>query len=305
MTRLAPRGVRSPLLARTRPGAMPMPVRQDVRAFTKPSVHEEWADKAAGVRALDQGDNVVTMFDVIGEDFWSGGGVTARKVAAQLRAIGERPVEVQINSPGGDMFEGIAIYNVLREHKAAITVKVMGMAASAASIIAMAGDTVEIGAASFVMIHNCWVVAVGNRHDLAETAEWLEPFDRAMVDLYAARSGQAPAAIAKWMDAETYMSGSLAIERGFADAFLPADAIVQGDAAKSADRTLNDVRVMELSLVSAGMSRSDARARISKIKGTTIAGTPDAAHDAAPEATPGAGAEDWSGLAGLIATLRS
>jgi ATP-dependent protease ClpP protease subunit len=96
--------------------------------------------------------------------------ITAKGVAAQLRAIGDRPVEVQINSPGGDMFEGFAIYNVLREHPQAITVKIMGMAASAASIIAMAGDTIEIGAASFIMIHNCEVVAVGNRHDMAETA---------------------------------------------------------------------------------------------------------------------------------------
>jgi ATP-dependent Clp protease protease subunit len=85
------------------------------------------------------------MFEDIGEDFWTGGGITAKKVSPQLRAIGDRPVEVQLNSPGGDMFEGIAIYNVLREHPQDITVKVMGMAASAASLIAMAGDTVEIG----------------------------------------------------------------------------------------------------------------------------------------------------------------
>jgi ATP-dependent Clp protease protease subunit len=173
-------------------------------------------------RAGSAGDNVITMFDVIGEDFWSGGGVTAKKVAAQLRAIGDRPVEVQINSPGGDMFEGIAIYNVLREHPAAVTVKVMGMAASAASIIAMAGDTIEIGAASFLMIHNCWVVAVGNRHDMAETAAFLEPFDQAMADVYAAaHRARQRIKVAKWMDAETYMSGQMAIDRGFADALLP------------------------------------------------------------------------------------
>src|SRR3546814_13007802 len=82
------------------------------------------------------------------------------------------------------MFEGIACYNVLREHPQTVTVKVMGMAASAASIIAMAGDQIEIGAASFLMIHNCWVMAMGNRHDMAETAEWLAPFDAAMADVY-------------------------------------------------------------------------------------------------------------------------
>lgn len=279
------------VFASARPGAMPLPVRQDVHAFTKPEVFDRWSEDAAGVRALAGGDNVITMFDTIGEDFWSGGGVTAKKVAAQLRAIGDRPIEVQINTPGGDMFEGIAIFNVLREHSQPITVKIMGMAASAGSIIAMAGDRIEIGAASFVMIHNCWVVAIGNRHDMAETSEWLAPFDQAMTDLYAARTGQDATAVARWMDAETFMSGSQAIERGFADALLPADTMKTDDDAKASDRSVNDLRAMELQLVSAGMSRTDARARINKIKGTP---------GAALEGTPGAAETEW---AGAIASL--
>lgn len=285
------------VMAAARPGAMPLPIRQDVHAFTKPDVFDRWSDAAAGVRALSMGDNVITMFDVIGEDYWSGGGITAKKVAAQLKAIGDRPVEVQLNSPGGDMFEGIAIFNVLREHPKDITIKVMGMAASAASIIAMAGDRVEMGAASFLMIHNCWVLAIGNRHDMRQTSEWLEPFDQAMVDVYAARTGQKPADIAKWMDAETYMSGSQAIERGFADALLSSDEMVLDENAQASDRDVNDLRALELQLVSAGMSRSKARARINQIKGTPGAALNDP--------TPGAGEEDWSGLAGLIATLRN
>lgn len=285
------------VMAAARPGAMPLPIRQDVHAFTHHDVFDRWSDAAAGVRALSMGDNVITMFDVIGEDYWSGGGITAKKVAAQLKAIGDRPVEVQLNSPGGDMFEGIAIFNVLREHPKDITIKVMGMAASAASIIAMAGDRVEMGAASFLMIHNCWVLAAGNRHAMRETSEWLEPFDQAMVDVYAARTGQKPADIAKWMDAETYMSGSQAIERGFADALLSSDEMVLDENAQASDRDVNELRALELQLVSAGMSRSKARARINKIKGTPGAALNDP--------TPGAGEEDWSGLAGLIATLRN
>ena len=110
--------LRSRPFARPRPGALPVPARQDVSALTSPQVFDRWSADAAGIRpsALELGDNAITMFDVIGEDYWSGGGVTAKKVAAQLRAIGDRAVEVQINSPGGDMFEGLAIYNVLREH---------------------------------------------------------------------------------------------------------------------------------------------------------------------------------------------
>jgi ATP-dependent protease ClpP protease subunit len=260
-------------------------------------VFDKWADSAAGVRALAKGDNVITMFDSIGEDFWTGGGVTAKKVASQLRAIGDRPVECQINSPGGDVFEGIAIYNVLREHPQAVTIKIMGMAASAASIIAMAGDTIEIGAASFIMIHNTWVVAAGNRHDMREVGDWLEPFDKALVDVYAARSGKDAKDIAKWMDAETFMSGSLAIERGFADALLPADALTVEESVKAQDLKVNELRAMELTLVSAGRSRTEARASINKIKGTPGAASEDG--------TPGAAAKDWSGLAGLLATLQT
>lgn len=286
------------IFAKARPGAMPMPASRDVSALTKPQVFEKWSADAAGLRpsALEQGDNVITMFDVVGEDFWSGGGITAKKVASQLRAIGDRPVEVQINSPGGDMFEGIAVYNVLREHSQPVTIKVMGMAASAASIIAMAGDTIEIGAASFIMIHNCWVLAMGNRHDMRETADFLEPFDQAMVDVYTQRSGGDAKKIAKWMDDETFMSGSMAIERGFADALLDADAVKVDEKAKAQDREVNDLRALELELVSAGHSRSEARARINKIKGT-----PGAAHD---DATPGAG-EHLTDLLGLAAFLKS
>ncbi len=282
------------VMAKARPAALPLPVRQDVHAFTKPSVFDEWGRDAAGIRAVATNDNVVTMFDVIGEDYWSGGGVTAKRITSQLRAIGDRPVEVQINSPGGDMFEGIAIFNVLREHPQPVTVKVMGMAASAASIIAMAGDHIEIGAASFLMVHNCWVVAVGNRHDMAETAEWLAPFDQAMVDLYAMRTGQDAKAVAKWMDSETYMSGSQAIERGFADALLPADAMKTDETAQSSDRQVNELRALELQLVSAGATRTQARDRINKIKGTP---------GAAPDATPGAGNE-WSGLSAELLNFR-
>ena len=286
------------VFAKGRPSALPQPANRDVQAFTKPQVLDKWSGDAAGVRALERGDNVITMFDVIGEDWWTGGGVTAKKVAAQLRAI-EGPVEVQINSPGGDMFEGIAIYNVLREHPYPVTIKVMGMAASAASIIAMAGDTVEIGAASFLMIHNCWVVAMGNRHEMREVSDFLEPFDAAMADVYAARSGQDVSDVAKWMDAETFMSGSQAIERGFADALLSADKVTTDEAAKARDRANNELRATELQLVSAGLTRTQARERINRIKGT-----PGAALD--NPATPGAGDPELTGvLADLLATIRA
>jgi hypothetical protein len=147
------------------------------------------------------------------------------------------------------------------------------------------------------MIHNCWVVAIGNRHDMAETAEWLAPFDQAMAEVYAARSGQKVDAVAKWMDAETYMSGSMAVERGLADALLPADQVTTDEKTKADDTTTNKLRAMELTLVSGGMSRSQARARINEIKGTP---------GAAPATTPGAGGDDWTAEASkLLAALKA
>lgn len=285
------------IYASARHKALPVPVSRDISALTKPQVFDKWSQDAAGIRAVERGDNVITMFEVIGEDYWSGGGITAKKVTSQLRAIGDRPVEVQINSPGGDMFEGIAIYNVLREHSQPITIKVMGMAASAASIIAMAGDDIRIGAASFIMIHNCWVMAMGNRHDLKETAEFLAPFDQAMVDLYAARSGQKTTDIAAWLDAETYMSGSQAIERGFANSLLSADAMQIDPAAQARDRGINDLRAMELSLVSSGNTPAEARERIDKLRSLNQSGTE-------PSNSLHSSKDDYSGLAGLLAELQ-
>lgn len=287
--------------AKARPGALPLPASRGVSALSKPSVLDKWAEEAAGIRAVARGDNVITMFGSIGEDFWEEG-ITAKKVTSQLRAIGDRPVEVQINSFGGDMFEGIAIFNVLREHPQPITVKIMGMAASAASIIAMAGDEILISSASFIMIHNCWVMAIGNRHDLSETAEWLGPFDRAMVDLYAERTGAEAGEIAKWMDAETFMSGSTAVERGFATGLLGADQLVVEEDTQASDRQVNELRALELSLVAGGSTRAAARERINKIKGD---GTPGAA-GTRNTPTPGAGDSELAGtLADLLSTIRS
>lgn len=288
---------RPKVFAKARPGALPVPERRDVHALTRPEVIARH-DEAAGIRALASGDTVITMFDAIGEDPWSAtGGVTAKKVAAQLRAIGERPVEVQINSPGGDMFEGIAIYNVLREHPQPITVKVMGMAASAASIIAMAGDTVEIGAASFLMIHKCWVLAMGNADDMVETAAWLRPFDEAMAAVYAARSGLDATETLKLMKAETWFSGQAAVDKGFADTLLPSDKLTVDANAMTEDQRINKLRAMELKLMMTGESRSEARAHVNEIRGTT--------DSAPPASTTDSAGSDWSGLSGLLATLQA
>lgn len=242
------------------PGAPESRVHAGVSCQISPRALDRWNP---GVRAAaaDE-DRAISVYDVIGYDYWTGEGVTAKRVAAALRSMGAGPVTVNVNSPGGDMFEGLAIYNLLREHKGEVTVKVLGLAASAASVIAMAGDTVQIARAGFLMIHNAWVVAMGNRNDLREYADTLEPFDRAMADIYAARTGQEQKAMAKLMDAETWIGGSDAVEDGFADELLASDQVEQ----KGAKASASAVRRIEMALRSTGMPKSEAMRLISEFK---------------------------------------
>ncbi len=237
------------------------------------SAMERWN---GGIKAAKSDDNSISVFDVIGAD-WYGDGVTASRIAAALRSIGGADVTVNINSPGGDMFEGLAIYNLLREYEGKVTVKVLGLAASAASIIAMAGDEVQIGRGAFLMIHNCWVYAMGNRHDLQQIAADMVPFDKAMNDIYGARTGLDAATIDAMMDAETYIGGSDAVEKGFADRLLGADEIADGD-----DSPAAALRKLDATLAKTDMPRSERRKLLKALTGSK----PGAA--ANPEGMPGA-----------------
>jgi len=248
---------------RNLPGAPEGRPRSAVRSEISARALARWD---AGVRAADDdADRTISIYDVIGYDYWTGDGVTAKRIAGALRSLGPGPVTVNINSPGGDLFEGLAIYNLLREHDGEVTIKIIGLAASAASIIAMAGDTIQIARAGFVMVHNTWVLAVGNRIDLREISDWLEPFDAAMADIYVARTGQDVAAVQKLMDAESWIGGSAAIEQGFADELLPSDQVKQGDAKAS----VAAVRRVEAALRAGGMPKSEAMRLISELKSGT------------------------------------
>lgn len=177
----------------------------------RPLALERWNPS---IRAANRDEHSISIFDPIGFDPWTGEGVTAKRIAAALRTIDGADVTVNINSPGGDMFEGLAIYNLLREYSGKVVIKVLGLAASAASIVAMAGDEVRIARAGFLNIHNCWVVAMGNRYDLTEMAQRLLPFDQAMADIYATRTGGSQDAMQQLMNADSWISGRMAVERG-------------------------------------------------------------------------------------------
>tara|TARA_Y100001951_G_scaffold104083_1_gene114637 strand:+ start:3614 stop:4495 length:882 start_codon:yes stop_codon:yes gene_type:complete len=216
--------------------------------------------------ALEDDDNTISIYDPIGADMF-GEGVTAKRISAALRKIGERDVVVNINSPGGDVFEAMAIYNLFREHKGRVTMKVMGLAASAASDIAMAGDEIQIGRAAFFMVHNTWVMAMGNRHDLREVADWLEPFDNTLADVYASRTGIALDKIKSALDDETWIGGAEAVEQGWADRLLDSDEVEESDNHRNDANAA--ARKMDVALAKAGISRSERRALMRAIKSDT------------------------------------
>ena len=133
----------------------------------------------------DKGETpVLSIFDDIGAY-----GVSAKLFLDDLRAVKAKSVDLEINSPGGDVFAGLAIYNGLRNSGKTINVKVLGLAASAASLVAMAGDTIEMPENAFLMIHNPWSFAAGDANDMRATADVLDKIGASLVTTYANRTG--------------------------------------------------------------------------------------------------------------------
>ena len=165
----------------------------------------------AGSKSAD-----VFIFDTIGEDYY--GGVSAKGFAEELNALeGVTDLNVHINSPGGSVFDGVAIYNLLAKHEAAVNVHIEGMALSIASIIAMAGDTVTIAENAMLMIHNPWQIAVGDAIELRKTADMMDVVKGQMVATYKHKTGLEDSLLSDMMDEETWLTGDEAVAQGFAD----------------------------------------------------------------------------------------
>lgn len=152
------------------------------------------------------------------------GGVVAEDIVKEIAALDVKTLNVRINSPGGLVFDGVAIYNALVAHKADVVVTIEGIAASIASVIAMAGDTIRIGEGSSMMIHKPWSFAMGDAEVLRKEAEVLDILEGGIVDLYAARTGKSAKDIATLLAAETWLRGKAAVDEGFADEVVPAKA---------------------------------------------------------------------------------
>jgi ATP-dependent Clp protease, protease subunit len=173
----------------------------------------------------------LTMYDQIGGGFFSDG-ITAADVKKKLDEAGDvSKIVVRLNSPGGSVFEGVAIYNLLAQHGAPVHVFVDGVAASIASVIAMAGAKISMGQGSMLMIHNAWIAAMGDSKELRSTADLLDKISTSSVrNAYVNRTGMKGDEVQSLMDAETWMTAEEAVAQGFADEVLQVE---KDDAAKA------------------------------------------------------------------------
>lgn len=159
----------------------------------------------------------IYIYGPIGAD-WFGEGISAKMFADDLKKIGAvATLNVRINSEGGSVFDGRTMHTLLVDHKARKIVHIDGLAASAASFLAMAGDEIEIAKGAFMMVHNSAIVTFGGADDLRRTADLLDSVNATIRETYAARSKAPIATVKGWMDAETWFTGPEAVAAGLAD----------------------------------------------------------------------------------------
>jgi ATP-dependent protease ClpP protease subunit len=174
----------------------------------------------------------VLIYDVI-DASW---GVSAQGFAKAIAGAGAEPLTIRVNSPGGDVFEGRAIASLIRAHQGPTSVIVDGLAASAASTIAVSAQSVSMALGSFLMIHQSWALAMDNAPGLRGLADLLEKVDSQIAADYAAKASISQQQALDWMAAETWFTAEEAVAAGLADAVLTADAQLQAHNLAAYDR---------------------------------------------------------------------
>lgn len=178
------------------------------------------------------GENELIIDGVIASESWFDDEVTPKMFREDLEGHSGN-ITVRINSPGGDVFAGVAIYNMLNEHEGEVTIKVDGIAASIASLISMAGDKIVMLPGSMMMVHNPWTFAAGNAEDLEQVVESLKKCGESMLPIYVARTGLDEEKVKELLKAETWMTAEDAVELGFADEAIQAKTSIS-DSIKNA-----------------------------------------------------------------------
>jgi ATP-dependent Clp protease protease subunit len=167
--------------------------------------------------AVDSSGSTLYLDGEISQESWWGDEVTPQSFRDELKTITSKDLTVVINSGGGDVWAGVSIHDALKELDANVTVKVSGLAASIASVIAMAGDKIIMSTGSTMMIHRASMLAMGNADDMKKAIEMLETVEDGIVTIYSERTGQTTEAIKTMLDNETWISADKAVELGFAD----------------------------------------------------------------------------------------
>ena len=164
-------------------------------------------------------ERILTLSGVIAEESWFDDEVTPALFKDELNS-GEGDITVWINSPGGDCIAAAQIYNMLMNYKGNVTVKIAGIAASAASVIAMAGNKVIVSPVSMIMIHNPATIAAGDTSEMEKAIAMLDEVKESIINAYEIKTGLSRAKLSHLMDAETWMDANSAIEMGFADEIM-------------------------------------------------------------------------------------
>lgn len=194
------------------------------------------SSKPLQVRSESATKAEIVLYAGIGQDYWGDGSmISAKNFSDELKALPKTVNEltVRINSPGGDVFDGIAIYNRLKQFNGTVNVIIDGLAASIASIIALSGDTITIGEGALYMVHLPWTFAYGNRMELDNVVNRLMDVEEQMLGIYAKKSGLDRSEIKALLEAETWLDADQAIEKGFVDAKVEESVPIAASAIRS------------------------------------------------------------------------
>ncbi|WP_288336104.1 head maturation protease, ClpP-related [uncultured Varibaculum sp.] len=198
-----------------------------------------WLTPQASDPNSDGGERVLRINGVIAEESWLDDDITPTLFASELSA-GSGPVTIWLNSPGGDVVAAARIYNMLLDYPGKVTVNIDGIAASAASVIAMAASTVAMSPVSMLMIHNPATLAMGDKTELSRALDMLESVKDSIINAYQLKTGLSRAKLSKLMDMETWMDATAAIDLGFANEILTSKQGSTPDRDDEPDKTNPD-----------------------------------------------------------------
>jgi ATP-dependent Clp endopeptidase proteolytic subunit ClpP len=224
------------------------------------------------IEALSEDESEIMIYDVVGWPYND-----ASELVRNLNSIKTKTITVRINSPGGDVFDGIAIYNALKNHSSKVITRNEGLAASIASIIAMAGKEIQAYSNAMLMIHNAWTYAAGDASLMREIADLLEQIDGNLLDIYVSQAKIGKKETKAMMDAETWMTAKEAKEKGFIDTVLESGKATKAQfdlsvfnnvpddlLANEASHKKPTEREIEKALRESGLSKNQAQAVLAR-----------------------------------------